>query len=96
MIAKFYEREFYCTIGAEKFTTWTVSTKSVDFDKFYRMWSSVNYENLNAFNKTKILKAYKLHQDRNKQSDFISLSRLDRWLVNEPISRSWIDEDNDA
>jgi hypothetical protein len=41
-----------------------------------------------------VLKAYKLHQDKNKSSDFITHQRLE-WNITKWL-RSWIDTDNDV
>jgi hypothetical protein len=49
-----------------------------NFDNIYRIAQDVNYENLSASNKTKILKAYGIHQAKDQKEDFISLSSLER------------------
>jgi hypothetical protein len=87
LIIKRYLNDFFCTIGDEKFST----IPTDNFDNLFRLGSNCNYENLNALNKTKILIAYGIHQAKDQREDFISLSKLERWPVKDPLklSREW-------
>lgn len=73
LIIKRYLNDFFCTIWDEQFSTWPTD----NFNNLFRLGQEVSYEKLSPLAKAEILKAYKLHQDKNKSSDFISHSRLE-------------------
>jgi len=86
--AKLKDQEWFSTNkNCTSYSIWTLGVAQ---------WQQVDYNNLPAEIKAKIMRAYQIHQAGDQKQDFLSLSRIETW-VKEPLSqRSWVDEDNDA